>query len=37
VYKRQALGVTRIYLQVLDFNDLDHVRLIARDVLPAVA
>jgi len=33
----EALGVTRIYLQVLDFNDLDHVRLIARDVLPAVA
>ena len=33
----EALGVTRVYLQVLDIDDLDHVRLIARDVLPAVS
>jgi alkanesulfonate monooxygenase len=30
------LGVSRIYLQVLDMDDLDHVRLIASEVLPAV-
>jgi F420-dependent oxidoreductase-like protein len=32
-----ALGVSRLYLQILDMNDLDHVRLIAADVLPAVS
>ncbi len=32
----EALGVTRIYLQVLDVDDLDQVRLMASDVLPAV-
>jgi F420-dependent oxidoreductase-like protein len=31
-----ALGVSRLYLQILDMKDLDHVRLIAADVLPAV-
>lgn len=30
-------GATRAYLQVLDLSDLDHLRLIAADVLPAVA
>ena len=32
-----AEGAERIYLQVLDLADLDHVRLIADQVLPAVA
>ncbi|MGC2485420.1 MAG: LLM class F420-dependent oxidoreductase [Acidimicrobiales bacterium] len=32
----RAIGVSRVYLQVLDFHDLDHVRLLASDVLPAV-
>ncbi|MGH3745714.1 MAG: LLM class F420-dependent oxidoreductase [Mycobacteriales bacterium] len=31
------IGATRIYLQVLDLDDLEHVALIAREVLPAVA
>jgi alkanesulfonate monooxygenase len=31
-----GIGVTRIYLQVLDLADLDHVRLVADEVLPAV-
>jgi F420-dependent oxidoreductase-like protein len=30
------LGISRLYLQVLDMKDLDHVRLIADEVLPAV-
>ena len=30
-------GATRIYLQVLDLSDLDHIRLIADEVLPHVA
>ena len=30
------LGITRLYLQVLDMKDLDHVRLIADEVMPAV-
>ena len=30
------LGISRLYLQVLDMKDLDHVRLIAAEVLPAV-
>ena len=32
-----GIGVTRLYLQVLDMTDLDHVRLIADEVLAAVA
>jgi F420-dependent oxidoreductase-like protein len=32
----REIGVTRVYLQVLDFDDLDHVRLIASEVLTAV-
>jgi F420-dependent oxidoreductase-like protein len=32
----QAMGVSRIYLQVLDVRDLDHVALIGEEVLPAV-
>ena len=31
------LGVTRVYLQMLDIDDLDHVALVASDVLPRVA
>ena len=31
-----AIGVQRCYLQVLDLADLDHVRLIAADILPAM-
>ncbi len=30
------LGATRLYLQILDMSDLDHVDLIASEVLPAV-
>jgi F420-dependent oxidoreductase-like protein len=32
----RQIGVSRVYLQVLDFDDLDHVRLIASEVLAAV-
>jgi F420-dependent oxidoreductase-like protein len=32
----KAAGAARAYLQVLDLTDLDHVRLIAEDVLPHV-
>jgi len=31
-----AIGTERIYLQVLDLDDLDHLELIAAEVLPAV-
>jgi F420-dependent oxidoreductase-like protein len=31
------LGAERLYLQVLDLADLDHLRLVARDVMPQVA
>ena len=31
-----AVGVTRVYLQVLDLDDLEHLDLIAAEVLPAV-
>src|SRR6478609_1173592 len=31
-----ALGAERLYLQVLDLADLDHLRLVARDVMPHV-
>ncbi len=31
-----ALGATRAYLQVLDLTDLDHLRLVAEEVLPHV-
>jgi alkanesulfonate monooxygenase len=31
-----AIGVSRVYLQVLDLTDLDHLRVVARDVLPHV-
>jgi F420-dependent oxidoreductase-like protein len=30
------LGAQRLYLQVLDLSDLDHLRLVARDVMPKV-
>jgi alkanesulfonate monooxygenase SsuD/methylene tetrahydromethanopterin reductase-like flavin-dependent oxidoreductase (luciferase family) len=29
-----ATGVDRFYLQVLDVTDLDHLRLVAEEVLP---
>jgi F420-dependent oxidoreductase-like protein len=32
-----ALGAEALYLQVLDLDDLDHLRLLAADVLPALA
>jgi alkanesulfonate monooxygenase SsuD/methylene tetrahydromethanopterin reductase-like flavin-dependent oxidoreductase (luciferase family) len=31
-----ALGASRVYLQVLDLADLDHLRLVAADVAPHV-
>ena len=31
-----ALGSQRAYLQVLDLSDLDHVRLVAEEVMPHV-
>jgi F420-dependent oxidoreductase-like protein len=31
-----GIGATRVYLQVLDLHDLDHLELIAADVLPQV-
>lgn len=35
--KFAAIGAERIYLQVLDLADLDHLELIASDVLPQVS
>lgn len=32
-----ACGASRVYLQVLDLSDLDHLRLIAEEVMPALA
>ena len=32
----QAVGVSRVYLQVLDLADLDHLDLIASEVMPAL-
>jgi F420-dependent oxidoreductase-like protein len=37
IAKFAEIGATRLYLQVLDVHDLDHIELIAREVLPAVA
>ena len=31
-----AAGAERVYLQVLDLDDLDHLRLIGTEVLPQV-
>ncbi len=31
-----ALGSERVYLQMLDLQDLDHLRLVAADVMPRV-
>jgi F420-dependent oxidoreductase-like protein len=36
VHAYAALGATRLYLQVLDLSDLDHLALIASDVAPHV-
>lgn len=33
----EAIGVTRVYLQVLDLSDLDHVRLLGERVGPLIA
>ncbi|HMH57944.1 MAG TPA: LLM class F420-dependent oxidoreductase, partial [Galbitalea sp.] len=30
----QKLGVDRLYLQIVDFRDLDHLDFIAREILP---
>jgi alkanesulfonate monooxygenase SsuD/methylene tetrahydromethanopterin reductase-like flavin-dependent oxidoreductase (luciferase family) len=32
-----AIGAQRFYLQVLDLDDLDHVDLLAKEVLPRVS
>jgi alkanesulfonate monooxygenase SsuD/methylene tetrahydromethanopterin reductase-like flavin-dependent oxidoreductase (luciferase family) len=32
----ETAGAARLYLQVLDLTDLDHLRLVARDVMPAL-
>ncbi|HEY1651244.1 MAG TPA: hypothetical protein VGG09_05105, partial [Acidimicrobiales bacterium] len=32
-----AIGAETVYLQVLDLDDLEHVELIAREVLPKVS
>jgi len=34
---RSEAGTERVYLQVLDLDDLDHVRLLAAEVLAKVA
>lgn len=36
IHEWGQLGLSRLYLQVLDMKDLDHVHLIASDVMPAV-
>lgn len=33
---RERTGVSRVYLQVLDLHDLDHVELIAEEILPVL-
>jgi alkanesulfonate monooxygenase len=33
----RAAGASRSYLQVIDFDDLDHIALIASEVMPLVA
>ena len=33
-YEREVTGITRLYLQVLDLSDLDHLDVIASDVAP---
>ncbi|WP_197320430.1 LLM class F420-dependent oxidoreductase [Saccharomonospora sp. NB11] len=34
---REATGISRLYLQVLDLSDLDHLELIASEIMPQVA
>lgn len=36
IQRYAALGADRVYLQVLDLHDLDHIRLIAEEVMPHV-
>jgi alkanesulfonate monooxygenase len=36
LHRYAALGATRVYLQVLDLADLDHLRLIADEVVPSL-
>ena len=31
-----AIGAERVYLQVLDLDDLEHIELLAKEVMPAV-
>ncbi|MDD6757855.1 MAG: LLM class F420-dependent oxidoreductase, partial [bacterium] len=31
---RESKGITRLYLQVLDLSDLDHLELIASEIMP---
>ena len=31
---RERTGITRVYLQVLDLSDLDHLELVASEVAP---
>ena len=33
----EAVGAGTVYLQVLDLDDLDHIRLLGQDVLPHLA
>lgn len=37
IHQVAAAGISRIYLQVLDLHDLDHLDVIAGDIMPAVA
>jgi hypothetical protein len=32
----QQIGASRMYLQVLDLHDLDHLRLVAERIVPAL-
>ncbi|WP_435769545.1 LLM class F420-dependent oxidoreductase [Nocardioides sp. SYSU DS0651] len=36
IRRYEALGAQRVYLQVLDLSDLDHLRLVAAEVMPHV-
>jgi hypothetical protein len=34
---REKTGITRLYLQVLDVSDLDHLDLIASEIVPQLS
>jgi F420-dependent oxidoreductase-like protein len=36
IHAYAELGISRLYLQILDLDDLDHLRLIASEVMPAM-